>query len=89
MISISSERLQALALELKERFHIECAICKVFERRWSYVTGTKDFLGGQHRLEFGGGYGIIIDSGDDTLASIEDYIKQSEVRWSNEESCNH
>ena len=86
---MSKEALQMMVDDLYQKFGIEMAACDVFERRWSYLVGTKGFISGTQRMTFDDAYGLILDCKEENLNEIKDYIKQSEGKWSNEKSCNY
>lgn len=70
------EELNNIVNDVYTVFAVELAICEVFKRRWSYVTGTKNFIGGKHRFIINNKYGIIINCEDKDLERIRNFVEQ-------------
>jgi len=70
-----NEKLKKIIEEVNERYGIEAAICEVFDRRWSYVVGTENFISGQHKLQLDKNYGIIYNSESDEVEDINKFLK--------------
>jgi roadblock/LC7 domain-containing protein len=66
--------LETFINDIHTKYKVELAICEVFDKRWSYVFGTEDFIGGSYKIKIDHQYGVIINC---TEAEFEK-IKQEE-----------
>jgi len=73
-IYMSRAGFDSIVNELHESFGIEVALCEVFKRRWSFISGTDGFISGQHKLQLNEEYGIIINCKDDHLDEIKNLL---------------
>lgn len=71
-----NEQLDNIVRDIYNEFNVELAICEVFERRWSYITGTKNFISGRHKIKINDKYGIIVNCEDKDVENIKNYIYQ-------------
>jgi hypothetical protein len=70
------EELEDIIEDVYNRFHVELAICEVMGRRWSYITGTKNYISGRYRIKIDEKYGIIINCEQQDVDKIKMYIKK-------------
>lgn len=75
-IYMCNKELENIVKEIYCNFHVELSICEVFERRWSYICGTKNFIGGKYKINLNKNYGIIINCKEEALAEIEKFISE-------------
>lgn len=70
------EELESIVKDIHDEFHVELAICEVFKRRWSYVTGTENYISGRFRIKIDDKYGIIVNCNEQDVDKITDYVKK-------------
>ena len=70
-----NEELNDVVRDIYKAFNVELAICEVFERRWSYITGTKNFISGRYRIKINEKYGIIVNCEDNDVEKIKEGIE--------------
>lgn len=68
--------LESIVKNINNEFNVDLAICEIFERRWSYITGTKNFIGGSYKLEINNKYGIIVNCESKDVEKIKNFISQ-------------
>lgn len=75
-ICMYSNRINEFIEEVSEKFKFEFAICNVFDgRRWSFVSGTKNFINGRNRFMIDDNYGILVDCDDNELEIFRKFIE--------------
>ena len=72
-----NEQLDSIVKDIYKEFNVELAICEVFKRRWSYITGTENFISGRFKIKINEKYGIIVNCENKELEKIKNYIYQS------------
>ncbi|GMQ57284.1 hypothetical protein AN1V17_16790 [Vallitalea sediminicola] len=70
------EKLEDIVKDIQREFNVELAICEVFKRRWSYITGTKNYVSGRYRINIDEKYGIIVNCEEQDVDKIKKYIKK-------------
>lgn len=70
------EELDDIVNDIQREFNVELAICEVFKRRWSYITGTKNYVSGRYRINIDEKYGIIVNCEEQDVDKIKKYIKK-------------
>ncbi|MCT4687024.1 hypothetical protein [Vallitalea sp.] len=70
------QELENIVRDVHNKFHVELAICEVFKRRWSYITGTKNYVSGRYRIGIDEKYGIIVNCEKQDVDRIKMYIKK-------------
>jgi len=55
------DRLQLIALELKDYLNADIYFCEIIGKRWSYVVGSGDILDEIHQLKISDKWGIMSD----------------------------
>ena len=71
--------LEGMVNSIQATFNVELAACEVFDRRWSYIMGTENYVTGKYRLKINTKYGIIVNCEEENLATIRKFINQREV----------
>lgn len=74
-ICMCNEELKKIIEKVHERYGIEAAICEIFDRRWSYVVGTENFISGQYKFQLDENYGIIYNSEMNQVEDINKFLK--------------
>ena len=70
------DELKNIVKDIHDRFHVELAICEVFTRRWSYITGTENYISGRFRIKINDNYGIIVNCDEQDISKIKDYVEK-------------
>lgn len=71
--------LERMVDTIHDTFNVELAACEVFDRRWSFILGTENYVTGRYRLKLNGKYGIIVNCEEEKLDAIKVFISQREV----------
>lgn len=64
---------------LTSQFSVEVSICEVFQKRWSHITSSANFVCGNHRLMLSNDYGIMLHCNNQTFQEIAAYLKKIEL----------